>query len=183
MRPTSVRERRLIALLILTALIAAAWFLIVAPIVAGFQARAERRDRLALTYTHNQRTIAAIPRLRREVELRRVATAAFVAGMPHAEAGREWLKDRLQRAVDGADGEFREGGDAEAPPGWARARASARMTLPQLAVALTRLQNQPPWLIIEAVSITAGNVIVPSQSPVMDVEIEVSIPLRAAAAR
>jgi len=183
MRPVSARERRLIALLILTALIAAGYFLIVAPVVAGFQSRAERFDRLALTYTHNLRTIATIPRLRREAELRRAASVSFVAAAGNAEVGREWLKDRLQRAVDSAGGAFREGSDAEAPPGWARARASARMTLPQLAAALAHLQNQPPWLIVETVSITAGNVIVSGQAPSMDMEIEASIPLRPAAAR
>src|SRR5204862_311741 len=97
-------------------------FLIVAPIVAGFQARAERLDRLALTYAHNVRTIATIPRLRRQAEAARAATASFVAGVPNVDAGREWLKERLQGAVEGAGGTFREGGDAEGRPGWARAR-------------------------------------------------------------
>ncbi|TGX48708.1 hypothetical protein E5A73_20600 [Sphingomonas gei] len=183
MRPTSARERRLIALLILTALVAALYFLVVAPIVAGFESRADRLDRLALTYTRNLRTIAAIPRLRRHAESQRAAAASFAAAVPNAEAGREWLRDRLQRAVEGAGGEFREGDDVEASPGWVRASAEARMTLTQLIAALAHLQNQPPWLIVETVSVTGGNAIAPGQSPVLEVEIEATIPLRPAAAR
>lgn len=183
MRPVSARERRLVALLILMGIVAAIHFLIVAPIVAGFQSRAGRLERLALTYTHNVRTIATIPRLRRQAEAARTATASFVAVVPNVDAGREWLKERLQGAVEAAGGTFREGGDAEGRPGWARARAAARMSLPQLAAALARLQNQPPWLVVETVSLSAGNTIVPGQSPVMDVEIEASIPIRPAAAR
>jgi len=183
MRPVSARERRLVALLILMGIVAAIHFLIVAPVVAGFQSRAERLDRLALTYTHNVRTIATIPRLRRQAEAARAATASFVAVVPNVDAGREWLKERLQGAVEAAGGTFREGGDAEGRPGWARAKAAARMTLPQLAAALARLQNQPPWLVVETVSLSAGNTIVPGQSPVMDVEIEASIPIRPAAVR
>lgn len=183
MRPVSARERRLLALLILIGIVAAIHFLVVGPILANFQARADRSDRLALTYTHNVRTIATIPRLRRQAEAARAATASFVAAVPNVDAGREWLKERLQGAVEGAGGTFREGGDAEGRPGWARARAAARMTLPQLTAALARLQNQPPWLVVETVSLSAGNTIVPGQSPVMDVEIEASIPIRPAAAR
>ncbi len=182
-RPTSPRERQLIALLVLLAIIAGAYYLVVAPIVAGFNTREEMRDQLALTYLHNLRTVSAIPSLRREAEDQRSAAASFVVNAPNIEAGREWLKDRLQRAIDSAGGEFREGNDAEGRAGWARARASARVTLPQLTTALTRLQNQPPWIIIESVTVTATDAVVTGQSSTMDVEIEASIPLRAAAAR
>lgn len=183
MRPISARERRLVALLILTAAATVVYFLVVAPIFAGFQARADRQDRLTLTYLHNVRTIATIPRLRRDAEAARAAAASFYLPGTNAEAGREWLKDRLQRAVEEAGGTFRDGADADAPAGWARARGAARMTLPQLAAALARLQNQPPWLIVDSVTMNAGNVLASGQTPVLDVEIEAAIPLRPAAAR
>jgi hypothetical protein len=183
MRPTSTRERRLIALLILTALVTATYFVAVAPIVAGFAARAERRAQLELRYAHNLRTIASIPALRRHAERQRAATAGFALDVRSTETGREWLKDRMQRAVDAAGGEFREGNDAESPSGWARARASARLTLPQLARVLGLLQNQPPWMIVDTLSVTANDALVTGQASPMDVELEASIPLRAAAAR
>ncbi|WP_213979255.1 type II secretion system protein GspM [Sphingomonas sp. dw_22] len=179
----SSRERRLIALLILTAVVAAAYYLVIEPILAGFSARADRTEQLAATYVHNLRTIAAIPRLRREAEGRRAAAATFVVNAKNIEAGREYLKDRLQRAIEGAGGEFREGSDAEGQPGWARARATARVTLPQLTASLTRLQNEPPWIIVESVSVTASDALVTGQPSAMDVEIEASVPLRPAAGR
>ncbi len=182
-RPVSPRERRLIALLILTAILVAIYYLALAPVVAGFSTRGERRDQLALTYVHNVRTISTIPNLRRGAEAQRTVSTSFVAIAPSVEAGRELLKDRLQRAIEGAGGEFRESNDAEGRAGWARARAAARLTLPQLTAALTRLQNQPPWLIIESVTVTANDALVTGQSSTMDVEIEASIPLRATAAR
>jgi len=183
MRSMSARERRLVALLILTAIIAAAYFVVIGPIVTGFAARAERRGQLTLRYVHNQRAIGSIPRLRRQAELQRGVTDAFVADVGNAEAGREWLKDRLQRTVDRVGGEFREGSDAEGRPGWARARGAARMTLPQLTAALASLQNEPPWLIVETVSVTADDALVTGQSSSMEVEIEAAIPLRSAAVR
>lgn len=183
MRPVSARERRLVALLIFAVLVAGFYFLLVAPIANGFAARAAARERLALRYVHNLRTIAAIPRLRRQAEQQRGTLDRFVADADSVEAGREWLKARLQRAVDRTGGEFRQGDDAEGRPGWARARAAARMTLPQLVALLGGLQNEPPWLVVETLGVTGADTPIPNPSAPMDIEIEASIPLRPAAAR
>lgn len=183
MRPVSPRERRLVALLILMALIALVWFAIVSPILDGFSARAEQREQLSLRYLHNQRTIAAVPRLRRQAEEERQRISTFAIGVANAEAGRDVLKDRLQRVVERVGGEVRAAVDAEGRPGWARAGISARMTLPQLTATLDQLQNTPPWLVVETVSVEANDALVTGQSSSMDVQLEVSIPLRPAAAR
>lgn len=182
-RPISARERRLVALLILMALLALAWFLVAKPVLDGFAARSDRRAQLALRYAHNQQVIGAIPRLRRHAEAQRAAIRGFAIEMRSTEAGREWLKQRLQRAVERAGGEFREAGDAEGRPGWARARASARMTQPQLVALLNQLQNDPPWLVVETLTIGSNDALVTGQSSSMDVQVEASIPLRTAAAR
>lgn len=187
MRQISVRERRLIALFILTVLIAAVWFCIVAPIFDGFTARSDRREALLLRYTHNQRTIASIPRLRLKAEKQAAASRAFVADVRTAEAGREWLRERLQTAVERSGGEFRDAADAEGLPGWVRVHVAARMSLPQMAAALTELQNTPPWIIVESLSVTTSDGPAAGQSPTLppnlDVQIEASTPLRPAAAR
>lgn len=182
-RATSPRERRLMALLILTGLVALAYLGVVAPIMAGFAARAERRDQLTLRYVHNLRTIGSIPRLRRQAEERRRAIGSFVIEARGVEAGREQLKERLRRAIERAGAEFREAGDGEGRPGWVRARASARMTLRQLTATLDQLQNGPPWLVVETLSVGANDALVNGQLSTMDVQIEVSIPLRPASAR
>ncbi|CAM8663174.1 type II secretion system protein GspM [Sphingobium sp. H39-3-25] len=182
-RPTSPRERRLVALLILVALIAVLWFAIVAPIAAGFSTRAQQREQLNLSYLHNQRTIASVPRLRRQAEDARRNIEAYVIGAANAEAGREQLKSRAQRIVERSGGEVRGVGDAEAEAGWARASIAARMNLPQLVSTLDQLQNNPPWLIVETVSVDANDALVTGQSSTMDVQIEIAIPIRAAPAR
>ncbi|MBO9579633.1 MAG: hypothetical protein J7498_01930 [Sphingobium sp.] len=179
----SARERRLIALLILTALGALIWMLIVAPLMNGFTTRQERREQLALQYQHNLRTIGGIPRLRRQAEREAKAIVDFQISSANLEGGREWLKARVQRAIEKSGGEFRDAGDAEGRPGWAKVRATARLTLPQLAAALEQIQNAPPWLIVETVTITANDALVTGQSSSMDVQLEASVPLRAAAAR
>ncbi|WCM28035.1 type II secretion system protein GspM [Sphingomonas sp. QA11] len=171
------------ALLILTALVALVHLAIVSPIVGGFATRTERREALTLRYAHNLRTIGSIPRLRRRAEQQRDSIGAFVIEARNVEAGREVLKERLQHTIEHAGGEFREGGDGEGQPGWARARASARMTLPQLTATLDQLQNSSPWLVIETLSVAANDALVTGQSSTMDVQIEVSVPLRPATVR
>lgn len=183
MRPVSARERRLVALLLLVALVALVWLCLIAPILDGFSARAARREELALLAVHNQRTIAAIPRLRRGAEAQAAAVRNFVADARTAEAGREQLKERLQRAIERTGGEFRDVADAEGQPGWARARVSARLTLPQLTATLAILQDSPPWLVIETLSVGANDALVTGTSSAMDIDIEASLPLRPAAAR
>ncbi|MEJ2459616.1 MAG: type II secretion system protein GspM [Novosphingobium sp.] len=182
-RPISPRERRLIALLILVALIALVWIAIVSPILSGFSARAQERDELTLRYLHNQRTIAALPRLRRQAEEERRGSDTYVVAAHDAEAGKEVLKERLRRAVEAAGGEVRGAEDAEGEAGWARASVGARMTLPQLVAALDRLQNKPPWLVVETLSVEANDALVTGQSSSMDIRLEAAIPFRAAAAR
>lgn len=181
MRPFSLRERKLVAVLILLALIGLCYLLIVGPIASGFAARAEFRQQLGLRYAHNQRTIAAVPRLRRQAERQRAAVSAFVIEVRSIEAGREQLKQRLQQDIGRIGGELREPRDAEGRPGWARAGVSARLTLAQLTRLLAELQNQPPYLVVESLTVGADDALVTGQSSLMDVELDVSIPLRRAA--
>ncbi|NLS28365.1 hypothetical protein S2M10_33750 [Sphingomonas sp. S2M10] len=182
MRPLSARERRMVALLILFALIAALHLAVVQPVLDGFAQRAAERERLQLRYVHNLRAIAAIPRLRRQAERDRAALTGYVADASTAEAGRDLLRDRLQRAVAQVGGALGESEDAEGRPGWARVRAVVRCSYPQLVALLGLLQRQPPWLVIESLSIT-GQEGAAGATPLLDVDLDVSVPLRAAALR
>lgn len=182
MRPLSARERRMVAVLILLALVAAVHALVVQPILDGFAARAAERARLQLRYVHNLRTIAAIPRVRRQAERDRAALAGYLADARTAEAGREALRERLRRAVAQTGGTIEGSEDAEGRPGWARIRATLRIAYPQLVALLAQLQRQPPWLVIEGLSITAQEG-APGAMPLLDVDLDVSVPIRTAALR
>ncbi|VXD01446.1 type II secretion system protein GspM [Sphingomonas sp. 8AM] len=180
-RALSPRERRLVALLILVALLALCWFVIVSPIVAGFAERAAARDALSLRYMHDLQTIAAIPRLRRQAEEERAALAPLILRVRGGDDAREWLKSRLQRTVEQSGGEWRDAVDAGAPPGWAGARADARLTEPQLVGVLKALQIGPPWLVVGRLTVVADGAAVPKDPSVLEVQVDVMVPIRAAA--
>lgn len=182
-RQLSSRERRLLALLILIAFAALCYLLAIEPIVEGYSVRAARRQQLETIYRHNQKTIASVPLLRRQAEQQRKITDRFTIRAATIEDGRELLKTRLRRAIEHAGGEYREGSDGDGRTNWAKVRAKARMTLPQLTSVLAQLQNQPPWLVIDTLAISADDALVTGKSTEMDIEIEASIPLRTAAAR
>lgn len=183
MRALSERERRLVALLLLIALLAGAYYALVAPILDGFASRAEKRAHLSLRAQHNQRTIAALPHLGRQAAQQRAAAADYEIEASSPEAGREWLQERLRHAVVTAGGEYQDGADGEGRTGWVHARARARLTLPQLVAVLTSLQAEPPWLIVESLAVTANDALAGGPSLTMDVDIEAAIPVRIAAAR
>jgi hypothetical protein len=184
-RTLSPRERRMVALLILMALFALVYLAVVAPIASGFAARDARREQLLLRYQHNVRTIASIPRLRRQSEQRRAASRAFVLPAHDLESGREALKERLQRAIEAGGGEFREAndGEGEARPGWAQARATASTSLGQLTATLARLQQDQPFLVVDTLTVGADAALTTGRPSALDVQIEASIPIRPGIAR
>lgn len=180
MRPTTPREKRLVAVGLLVLAIALVWLLIVAPIVAGFSERAERRERLLLEYQHNTRSIAAIPRLRRQAERQSEALGRFTLAAPNPTVATQLLRERIERVVTEAGGEFLAGEDADAPAGWVSVRANSRLTLDQLSRALARLQDEPPWLVIDALDISADQALVNGRLNPMEVSFEAQVPTRPA---
>lgn len=183
MRPTTPRERRLVAVGLLIAAIALAYLAVVAPIAHGFAARAAARQALLLEYQHNVRTIAAVPRLRRQAERQRAVLDRFVLEAPDLAAATQRLRERAERVVTEAGGEFQAGEDADAPAGWIAVRASARVTEGQLARVLARLQNDAPWLVVTGLDISADQALADGQSHPMETSFEIAIPLRSAKPR
>jgi hypothetical protein len=180
MRPTTPREQRLIAIGLLVLAIALAWLAVVSPILDGFAERTERRERLLLEYQHNARSIAAIPRLRRQAERQGDSLSRFVLAAPDIAAARQLLRERIERVVTEAGGEFLAGEDADAPAGWVAIRAGGRMTRDQLARSLARLQDEPPWLVISALDVSADQALVNGRLNPMEVSLEAQVPTRPA---
>lgn len=180
MRPTTARERRLIAIGLLVLAVALVWLAIVAPILGGFADRAERRERLLLEYQHNARAIAAIPRLRRQAERQGDQLSRFVLAAPSEPVARQLLRERIERVVTETGGEFLAGEDAEAPAGWVSVRAGARLTLDQLTRTLARLQDEPPWIVIDALDVSADQALSDGRLHSMDISFEAQLPIRLA---
>jgi hypothetical protein len=183
-RSLTPRQSQAAALLILLAVLAFIAFLIVGPLIAGFQDRAAQREQLALQYSANTRNIAAIPRLRRMAAAHEQLLGDFLLEAPDAASAGEALRQRLQTAITALGGEFRGGEDiASADGGRAAARITARLSEGQLAALLASAQNSRPYLTITALVIGADEALVTGQASALDIQIEASIPFRPAAKR
>lgn len=183
MRSLSARERKAVAILLLLAVLAAAQTLIVGPFLAGFAERAERRIRLTEQFQANQRLIASIPRLRRAAERQQADLHSFTLASRNEATAATMLQDRLLKAVDVVGGELRSNEEASIGNGSAGARVSAQLDLAQLSKLLAIVQDTPPYLSIDALSINADQALISRKLEPMDVALEVSIPLRPAAPR
>jgi Type II secretion system (T2SS), protein M subtype b len=182
-RTLSARERRLIAVLILAAVLAAGWLLIVAPVVSGFSEREARRGALRQQYQTNQRIIGSIPRLRRQVERQRDSLGSFAVTAATPAAASLSQQERTQRIIENAGGEARTVEEVEATASDVRVRASALLSLDQVAIVLSRLQNEPPYATIEALDIAADQAVISGKLEPMEVSFEVSVPVILAAPR
>jgi hypothetical protein len=183
MRPLSDRERKLVALLILFALLALAYLLVVAPILNGISDRALRREMLTRQYVANQRAIATIPRLLHQARKQRADLHGLVIEAANTAAGSVALQEQLQRDIEAVGGEMREVADTSGDDGLVRARGAARLTLEQLVRLLTALQNQAPHVTTESLTISADRALVSGHLEPMDVSLEISIPLARPAAK
>jgi type II secretory pathway component PulM len=174
----SDRERRLVAILILVALITLGWVAVVSPILSGFDARAAERERLALMQASNQRLIDNVGALRRQAEAQKGDAARFHLIAPTPAAASEQLKDRVSALVNGAGGEVRALQDVETADGRIALRIEARVSDAQLARMLERLQNAEPLLVVRSLSVSApsapGAVISAFSLRNLDIRLDVS---------
>lgn len=176
-RSLSPRERSLVAILILVAVVGLFWMAIIGPILSGFSDRSAQRALLTRQYQANQRIIGSIPRLRRQAEQQREQVRNIVVAAPTKAAALTSLQDRVQKTIENAGGEVRAVDDATNDEAAVRTRASARMTLGQLTTVLTRLENEPPYLAVESLDISADQAVISGRLDLMEVAFDVSVPV------
>lgn len=184
MRRLSERERRLLAVGLLVLVVALAWLAVAAPIIGGFEARAEERRLLRATLARNERLLASLPQLRRRAEAQRREAGRYALPQADPAQAREALKARLAATLAAGGGEVRsvQDADGERPAGWVGARADATVTLSQLHDSLERLGNEEPYVVIEYLSIGADRAFTTGVSGPLDVRVEVAAQHRAALA-
>lgn len=179
MNDLTARERKLLAIGILVALIALVWLAIISPIINGFGERAAERERLAARFAANERLIASIPRLRSAIETRAVDAGNYRIEGESFAAVTEALKERLGSEIASGGGELRAVQEVGDSPGWARAWVEARMSLPQLINTLEKVQNRPPYLAVNSLTIAADRALQSGKLDLMDIRIEASSPAAA----
>lgn len=183
MNALNPRERRLIALLILVAAIALAWLGVIRPVLDGFAARGEARAALQLQWARDERAIAALVPTRRLAEAQRAARSSFVLAAATPAAAGDALRERLGATVSALGGELRAVEDVAPPPGFVRARLDARLSTPQLVRLLERVQNEPPYLIVESLTIATEPVTRPGLPSPLDIRLELAAATAAPAPR
>jgi general secretion pathway protein M len=185
MNGLTARERRLVAIAILFAVVAAAWIVVVSPLLAGFTARETERQGLLADYQRDQRLIAAIPGLRAQAEAQKRTAAAFALAAPSQLQAQEALRQRITSAITaaGAGAPTVQDVQADLPSGWIGARAEARLSRSQLNESLRVLENEEPYVAVDYISIDAEQAFRTSHAGLLDVRLELSVPFRLADAR
>jgi general secretion pathway protein M len=183
MNHLSLRERRLVAVLILVALIAGVWFFAVSPVLAGFTARQAERQSLLALYQRNQRLLDAVPVWRAEAERQKRSASTFAVVATSDLQAQEALRDRITNAVlaVGASAPSVQDRQGDIRPGWIGARADVQLTQDQLNQSLRRLETEEPYVVVDYISITAERAFRSGRAEPLDVRLDVSAPFRPAA--
>jgi hypothetical protein len=184
MRPLSARERRLVAVGLLVAVVALVWFLIVGPFVGGFFDRAAERQELIATHQRNQKTMASIPIWRKAAEAQRRHAERFAIPAQSEQLAVEALKERLASLATNEGFQITAIQDLEAdtPTEEAKVRADLQITLTQLNESLRRLETEGPY-VVEYLSVSADRALATGRSSRLLVRLEIGAPWRAIRSR
>lgn len=176
MRPLQPRERQLLAVGVLVALVALAWFLILGPFIGGFFSRADERRQLADEYQRDQRVMAQARTWRVLAAKQRGDSVRFTIAAPSEALAAEALKGRLAKLA--ADEGFTVAAVsdlvADAPPGKVRLRADLQLTLTQLYESLRRLETEGTYVVVEYLAVSADRALSTGRSAPLAVRIEIT---------
>jgi len=180
MRALSARERRLVAVGLLIAVIAVIVLGVFVPIVGGFALRAEERSDLISTYTRNQRVLAGIPTWRAQAEQQKEDEGQFAIAAPTEALAAEQLKSRITQMTNNEGGTVKTISEiqGDVPEGWVKVRADLQLTMGQLYKSLSRLESEAPYVVVGYLSVAAEQAAQTGRLGPMEVRIEVSAPVR-----
>jgi general secretion pathway protein M len=172
----SVRERRLIALALLVAVVASLWYGLVNPLLDGFAARAAEREQLSDDRARQLRLLGSVGVWRARAKRQQSTLDAFALRAPSAGAAADAAKQRLLAVVAAEGGTVKTLREEPGPAGMVRLRAELQLTLTQLSASLRVIENQKPYVVIEKLSITADQAVVSGRLSPMDVSIDLALP-------
>jgi hypothetical protein len=182
----SGRERRLVALVVLVAMLAGAWLLVVDPVAGGYVRRQDERRHLLSRLDRYERLIAAMDRWRSVAEGQAATVSRFALQAPTEALAVEALKERLVAVVEaeggsvvavrGLEPEDGAGGGAKE----AKVRADLILSYEQLYGGLRRLAQGEPYVTVDYLSIAADRALVTGRLEPLDATVVVRVPLRLA---
>ena len=179
MRPLEPRERKIIALAILVAMLVVAWYALIDPLIVGFISRAQERSDLLATYQRNERVLGAISTWREQADDQTATASQYGIVAPTKVLAAEGLKQRLNRLASATGGSISNVSELPAEQeNWVRVRADMQLTMSQLYKGLTRLENEAPYVVVGYVSVAADLATQTGHLATMDVRIELSAPVR-----
>ena len=183
MRRLNPREKKLVAVGILIILVALAFALIVRPIVGGFNARAEERQRLLGTYQRDSRALGSLHVVGADLRVQRTTDGRYAVSAPSPAVASAFLRERVGRIVTQSGGTLKTTEDlqADARPGELRVRADAALTTAQLVQVVRRLETEEPYAVIDNLASAVGNDASSGREDPMAVRLEVSTRFRPAA--
>lgn len=174
MNRLSARERRLVALGLLVALLSLLWLAVIGPLLAGFEARRLERETLAARFAGGERIIATmrVSRAQARAQRRTQAIYAIEAATPALAA--EALRERVVGAVRAAGGVVGVAQETQAAPGWVRVRADLQLGIDELDRALRSIEGRPPYVVVEALSVVSDRALISARADTLDVRLEVA---------
>ena len=175
MKPLTPRERRLLALGILVAVLVLPYLLIAAPLAQGFADRAAQKDALSDQLDRNQRLVASASFWRAQVRRQAGDQANYALIVPNAGAAGQMAIARVQAAVQAGGGKVRAVREQPGPAGEVRLRVELELGLTQLVSTLKLLEDQKPCIVMQGLSIAADQAAAGRLSP-MEVRIDLAVP-------
>ncbi|UAJ09060.1 hypothetical protein [Polymorphobacter megasporae] len=174
MNQWSPRERRLVAVGILVALLVLAVFGVILPIASGFSDRADQREQLADDLDRGDRLLASRAFWLAAAARQRADRTRYAIVAPNAGAATELATERATAVIHATGGEVRTIREQPSTPDTSRLRVEARLSLTQLVAALRIFELGQFTPVIEAVSIDAGQASGAGRLAPMEVRIDLA---------
>lgn len=183
MRALSPREARLVAVLILLAAIALAYFLLIAPVRDGFAARQLERETLLLDYQRNERIAGSMRGLRAAAAAQRRTAGLYTIRAASQPDAVEALRERVLGTARAAGVSAAAASEIPGEGQVVAVRSDLQMTVAQAELFLRALENARPPVRIASINLSSERALAAGRPDLLDIRLEVTAPYELAAAQ
>jgi hypothetical protein len=172
----TLRERRLVAIGILVALVVGTCLLLIAPVARSFAVRDSERQSLLAQYAKNASNINNMRHWRREADRQSQTKNRYSVQAASRQEAVEILREQIIRQFVKIGGEVRNCQEIEAPAGWLRVRLAARLDIFKIERGIRTFQNQMPFAVVQTATVTGDRFATANPSQTLDIKLEISAP-------